>query len=85
MPEIESFLYSFSLYQSFSLNLFSGGFFIEAGSNDGEILSDSLHFELNHNWKVRKNQLLCPFALYYVPNRFMPNFQISRISLVSGQ
>ncbi len=27
--------------------------------------------------------LLCPFALYYVPNRSMPNFQISRIFLVS--
>jgi hypothetical protein len=27
---------------------------------------------------------LCPFALYYVPKIFMPNFLISRIFLVSG-
>ncbi len=27
---------------------------------------------------------LCPFALCYVPNRFMPDFQISGIFLVSG-
>ena len=30
-----------------------GGFFLEAGSNDAEDSSDSLHFELNHCWKVR--------------------------------
>jgi hypothetical protein len=29
-----------------------GGFFLEAGSNDAEDFSDSLHFELNHGWKV---------------------------------
>jgi hypothetical protein len=31
----------------------AGGFFIEAGSNDGEDYSDSLHFELNRSWQVR--------------------------------
>ena len=30
----------------------SGGFFLEAGSRDGETHSDSLHFELNHGWTV---------------------------------
>jgi len=30
----------------------SGGFYIEAGSNDAESYSDSLHFELNRGWKV---------------------------------
>ncbi len=31
------------------------------------------------------NRVYVPgFALYYLPSRFMPNFQISRISLVSG-
>ncbi len=29
-----------------------GGFFIEAGSNDAESDSDSLHFELNRGWTV---------------------------------
>ena len=26
------------------------GFFIEAGSQDGEISSNTLHFELSHGW-----------------------------------
>ncbi len=30
----------------------SGGFFVEAGAHDGELDSDSLHFELNRGWKV---------------------------------
>jgi hypothetical protein len=30
----------------------TGGFFIEAGANDAESGSDSLHFELNRGWKV---------------------------------
>ena len=29
-----------------------GGFFLEAGANDAESFSDSLHFELNRGWKV---------------------------------
>jgi hypothetical protein len=27
---------------------------VEAGSNDAESRSDSLHFEINRGWKVRK-------------------------------
>jgi hypothetical protein len=43
-------------------------------------------------WSCGRNQghiliiknILCPVAVYYVPNRFMLNFLISRIFLVSG-
>ena len=27
-----------------------GGFFLEAGSHESEMFSDSLYWELNHNW-----------------------------------
>ncbi len=33
-----------------------GGFFLEAGSNDAESFSDSLHFELNRGWTVRSTK-----------------------------
>jgi hypothetical protein len=40
-------------------------------------LSPSKFFHIHLlGWALK---LLCPFALYYVPNRFMPNFEISRI------
>jgi hypothetical protein len=39
-----------------------GGFFIEAGANDGESNSDSLHFELNHGWS---GLLVEPHPVFY--------------------
>jgi hypothetical protein len=44
------------LYFPDFLVIFLGGFFIEAGSNDAETDSDSLHFELNHGWTVGNNK-----------------------------
>jgi hypothetical protein len=40
------------LIQYSLLFCFLGGFFVEAGSNDAESRSDSLHFELSRGWKV---------------------------------
>jgi hypothetical protein len=49
-----SSMFFFSLYLSPKYcKLFVGGFFIEAGSNDAEDYSDSLHFELNRSWEVK--------------------------------
>jgi hypothetical protein len=37
-------------------SLLVGGFFLEAGAANGEIYSDSLHFELNMGWTVRSKK-----------------------------
>ncbi len=37
-----------------------------------------------HDFSLLYFVFLCPFALYYVPNKSKPNFQISRIFPVSG-
>jgi hypothetical protein len=36
--------------------LLVGGFFLEAGAANGEKDSDSLHFELNRGWTVRRGE-----------------------------
>ena len=43
---------SFSVFLSVCFLSFLCGFFIEAGANNAETDSDSLHFELNRGWTV---------------------------------
>ena len=45
------------------LNLL-GGFFIEAGANNFESSSDSLHFELTHGWTVGWLSLIIKGSIY---------------------
>jgi hypothetical protein len=49
-------LFTLLFYFPDFLGIFLGGFFIEAGSNDAETDSDSLHFELNRGWTVGNNK-----------------------------
>ena len=41
------------------------GFFLEAGSTDAELDSNTLHFEINHGWTGLLGRSIYTFLLYY--------------------
>jgi len=54
--------------------IYIGGFFIEAGANNFESDSDSLHFELNHGWTV---SIIC-YNIYSGRRIFYYSFDCSQ-------
>jgi hypothetical protein len=52
-----------------------GGFFLEAGSNDAESFSDSLHFELNRGWTVGSTKNQYKKLIVFVVTGFKGNVQ----------